>query len=464
MKPIFTPFHLPLDEISVSDLRVLLCTREGWYIEYKEAVPKPPSIAKSVSAFANTYGGFLFYGVRESSREEAVAGQFIGVDAQEISPLLERIRQAIVAHSSPEPHFNVRTLYGPCEEISLESGRAIICIEVPKSLRAPHVHKSGAIYRRVADSSEPTAENDRHALGELFKRSEELLSSYRDWYSNDPDFHIGEESHPYLRILISADPWRERLPWLNASVKEFRKLLNPIDPPAILPFDSIVTTRNGFLARQAKGNTLTALTLSWALRRDLTSEIIVPIPEISIRSASECAYELEGYDNKELFAKALQGQVFEKLRILDLNQLFPIFRGIFESFRRITDFIGWEHGISLDFKVLNASRSCPFLDVSRVLERAELHGVPVVFNFMEPLRHKFHPDKLIRIENTDEGDQIDPHTHAVILLMEICLSMGLPLFEDVEEAEKDGSKIYGEIRDAGQRSLIAQTARSQRRS
>ena len=45
-------------------------------MEYKsEAVPAR-ALAKSLSAFANTYGGWLFVGVREESKDNAVAGSF----------------------------------------------------------------------------------------------------------------------------------------------------------------------------------------------------------------------------------------------------------------------------------------------------------------------------------------------------------------------------------------------------
>ncbi|GAB3380086.1 AlbA family DNA-binding domain-containing protein [Lysobacter fragariae] len=233
MESSYSPFSKQLEDVLVDDLVALRTVHEGWYVEYKEAVPNPPAIAKSVSAFANTYGGFLFYGVKEKSKDNNVADEFLGIASCDVESMRERIRQAICAHSAPEPHFDIKVWSGPSDALELAEGRSIICIRVPRSSRAPHIHKSGVIYRRVADSSEPTPENDRHALGELFKRSDKLLEKYRSWYGADPDFHYeAEKTHPYLRILIAFDPWRERRPWLQLTTPEIRKLFNPDDKPA----------------------------------------------------------------------------------------------------------------------------------------------------------------------------------------------------------------------------------------
>ena len=67
MNPLrYNPFSKHLDDLEPSDLSILRDVAEGWYVEYKIAVPSPNSIAKSISSFANTYGGWLFYGVAES--------------------------------------------------------------------------------------------------------------------------------------------------------------------------------------------------------------------------------------------------------------------------------------------------------------------------------------------------------------------------------------------------------------
>lgn len=92
---------------------------EGWYVEYKQEVPNASSIAKSITALANTYGGWLFYGVAEKSKDDAVAGAFPGVSREDADGVLQRIRQAVANHSQPSPYFRARALFGPAERLGL---------------------------------------------------------------------------------------------------------------------------------------------------------------------------------------------------------------------------------------------------------------------------------------------------------------------------------------------------------
>lgn len=77
--PSYSPFDKSLWELEASDLASLKSATEGWYVEYKREASKADTMAKSVSAFANTHGGWLFYGVTEKSKDEAVAGEFPGI-------------------------------------------------------------------------------------------------------------------------------------------------------------------------------------------------------------------------------------------------------------------------------------------------------------------------------------------------------------------------------------------------
>ncbi|TKA94991.1 ATP-binding protein [Cereibacter changlensis] len=149
-------------EFATSDLVLLKDVHEGWYVEYKRELPNPKSIAKSISAFANTYGGWLFIGVEESSKSNNAAGSCPGIPNAELDVAMQVIRQSVAGHLNPTPHFEAQVLFGPSGQVGLDQGRCVICIQVMQSPLAPHVHSSGIIYRRVSDSSEPKPENDRH--------------------------------------------------------------------------------------------------------------------------------------------------------------------------------------------------------------------------------------------------------------------------------------------------------------
>ena len=460
MSESYTPFEKPLDRITSADLNVLRSVHEGWYVEYKEQVPNASSVAKSVTAFANTYGGFLFYGIKEKAKDENVAGEFIGIDEVILPGELDKIRQAIATYSSPDPHFEVKVLKGPCAEIQLDANKAIICLHIPWSPRAPHVHKTGVIYRRVSDSSEPCPENDRHRLSELFKRSDKIITSLKEWYDDDPPFYDSEKTHPNLRILLTADPWRERSPWLDQNIGSIRECFNPRQEKPTLPFNSIQPSRNGVLARQTQNNGWDNLTLTWALDRDLTSEIIVPIPFLSITTTVGDEGLLDGYIHGAEFLSLFRDQKFENLQVLDLNQLYLIFTGIFETLERISGASNWHLGYWGTFKVLNSQRAAPFIDISTVIKRYKETGIPIVFPLLSALDQAYHPNTFARFDATEDGKQIAPEVNAVVLMIHLARALGLPIWEDPDEDHD----FYQHLAAAGTRSLNAQTLRNKRRS
>ena len=179
--PPYSPFDKPIERLQPPDLAALWDTREGWYVEYKSDPVPARSLAKSLSAFANTYGGWLFLGVKEESKDNAVAGSFPGVAASDLDALLQRLRHSAAEHLNPTPFFNTQVLRGPCEAIGLGEERCVIAVEIPRSITTPHVHKDGRIYRRVADGSEPKPEADRFVLDQLWLRDRGVRRAVRRW-------------------------------------------------------------------------------------------------------------------------------------------------------------------------------------------------------------------------------------------------------------------------------------------
>jgi predicted HTH transcriptional regulator len=75
----YNPFNCDIDELTPDHLAVLRDTSEGWYIEYKREASKTRDIAKSLSAFANHYGGWIFYGIVGSDDGRNTAESFPGM-------------------------------------------------------------------------------------------------------------------------------------------------------------------------------------------------------------------------------------------------------------------------------------------------------------------------------------------------------------------------------------------------
>ena len=75
----YNPFKKEIQDLQATDLAVLLEVAEGWFIEYKQGEVPPANIAKSLSAFANHYGGWVFYGIEEAADGSHQAGAFPGI-------------------------------------------------------------------------------------------------------------------------------------------------------------------------------------------------------------------------------------------------------------------------------------------------------------------------------------------------------------------------------------------------
>lgn len=189
---------------------------EGWYVEYKQEIPKSEAIAKSIAAMANSYGGWVFYGIKEQSKQNSVAGEFLGIDSTLADASLQRIRQAVASAINPACHYEAKALFGPCAEIGLGESKCIICVVVPQSIEAPHVHSKGCIYRRISDGSEPVPETDRYMVEKMFQRSQSLEREFETWINHDPELSNDEAKSPFLRIFIAPNIWK--MPRTNYSL------------------------------------------------------------------------------------------------------------------------------------------------------------------------------------------------------------------------------------------------------
>lgn len=222
----FSPFNTSFDELSVSDLVQLQEVSEGWYIEYKRELVNTRDIAKSISAMANTYGGWVFFGIVEKSKKEPVAGTFPGISVSELEPAKQQIRQSVYAHLNPICHFDVVALTGPSDALGLPKDQAVIVIHIPQSFDTPHIHSSGRIYRRIGDGSEPEVETNRDALRELWLRREVKEKSERSKRIARVLFEELEQAAELLAIDLDVghkQPSIERHEHLIQTVKRVRR-------------------------------------------------------------------------------------------------------------------------------------------------------------------------------------------------------------------------------------------------
>jgi hypothetical protein len=459
MQP-YSPFTVELSSISTADLAALRGVAEGWYIEYKREMPNAANLAKSLSAFANTYGGWLFIGITETSKEHPTAGAFPGVSRENVDAFSQRMRKSAADHLQPSPHFELRVLWGPSGEVGLPEDYAIICVWVPQSNSAPHVHKNGVIYRRVSDASEPRPESDRFVLDQLFRRGDKLRERYREWHDQDPEFNESEKDKPYVRLMLTADLWRQR-DFLIESEDNVRVIMGNNESSVAIPFDNVYPTSYGFIGRQLLGNDLHHLSLTWRLNRNLSSDVYVPLtiyqPEqwVSLQAA------LIGYENVGRFIKVLEPFQPGFTRVIDLNFLFGILLGVAGLQRRLLKSVNWFGPYYFKAKILNAWRTVPFIDSPTFLDQLEKFGPTMCLESTTVIPSGFDPESFAETEATDEskddlGLQIsDGH------LMFSLISMAFGVSHTSTVSNTDNlNKYLSELLEAGRRALDFQTQRN----
>ena len=365
----YSPFQKPIVNLQANDLVSLRHIDESWHVEYKRQLIEAKKLAKAMAAFANTYGGWLFIGVEEPGADEPT--RCPGILAAEVEGALHRLRNTAAANVNPIPFFRSTVLPGPCTEMGLGEGRAVIAIEIPRSITAPHVHRDGRIYVRVDDGSE-VPESDRFVLDQLWRRGEPTRQSVRRWLEQDPAFDDSEAMSPYIRVLLCVDPWGQNGLHLPMTLPELRKTLSK---EAKVTFDVFSPTNDGFLVRQVGTNPPRQHGLMWRIRRDLSADLLVPLPMYQPNSIAQVLQSLDGYRYQNQFTALLEQQRHEDPQIVDLNFLFVILRGIFAHYRRLLASVGADKSFYFKARILNTERLLPFVDVEAVVEQFRQSGV-----------------------------------------------------------------------------------------
>lgn len=447
----FSPFTKNINDLTVDDLTPLRDVSEGWYVEYKRDLPNARSIAKTVSSFANSDGGWIFYGVEELSRAEPTAGQFPGIEMSDRESLVQGVRQAVAAHLSPAPHFDAVVLQGPCEALSLGANRAILVVSVPWSPTAPHIHSGGQVYRRVADGSEPFAENDRFAFDQLFRRSRRQEKALRKWVARDPGLSKGEKKTPFLRVLLSADLWGTKGLRMKKSHAEFRNIMGDAGAAPSIPFDVIQSIETGYLCRQVMGNNPASQGMSMHVSYRLNCDTLLPLPWLDATSIEEAREWLEGYESADEFSKVLREAHFRSVRITDLTMLFGYLQAVTNIYRRILSASGYNGTYQAKVVLLNVWRRVAFVDSSKLLSSFGTRGIPISFRRRKVIPGGSHPDTFFPIESSEGSEPLDASTmnarQALELFEAAGLGFGMSGLYDFEGTVDDRTAFVGDLLD-----------------
>ena len=128
---------------------------ENFFFEFKADQEKNSKLIKEISAFANTYGGYLFLGVND---DKTIGGCLEWTE--------QRIHATIHDSISPTPIFDVKKF-----EID---GKTIYIIKIEEGKNPPYVTNQGGIFERLASGSFPIKESAK--LNLLYQKKADAIS------------------------------------------------------------------------------------------------------------------------------------------------------------------------------------------------------------------------------------------------------------------------------------------------
>ncbi len=331
----YNPFDCELNSLKTSDLQKLKQIAEGWYVEYKRELITTRKIAKSLAAFANHYGGWIFYGVQESDDGNNLADAFPGLDADSISCLIASLKNAAKDIITPAPYYEYLVLDGPCTEIDLPDDRSIVVVVVPSGPDAPYIHSDGRIYRRVADSSDPKPETDRFILDQLWQRRQQAHAKLSSFLEATSILSEGEDNSTLIDLFLLPDPLEASGQRSELTIDEFIGIMSDRTAPGIsLSFDNFFTMAGGIIGRSVNVNDPYNLVLTWRFFSNGFSVISIPMSSATIGSIKVGSW-LNGYEQEQPFVQQIQRDRHSSNFILDVNTLVFLMIGAIAQQRRL---------------------------------------------------------------------------------------------------------------------------------
>lgn len=381
----FNPFTKEIEDLNVDDLNLLVENHvaEGYCIEYKSEFPSGEKIAKSISSFANTLGGWYFIGI-EADKIKNEAKRISGISLIDIPDPIAKLRDFIKSNIDPIPVFLIHL-------IDIGLNRVVLIVNIPSNQNTPFITKSGRIFRRNNDSSDPVFESDRYILDRLIENGKDLDKQFLDFCVDRRKFCKSEENSSWVNIYISPYPPDSTHKLELISAYEIERLLKisheslPINienqeyGSTSLPFTTGQFGIDSIILRQVDPTKLAYNSLQAELYVDGKAKFYIPltyIPVLSNDKESSCHTPQVHKIIKEIY-KNENDLSFLLLRFFDFQQLLQVAISLTCLYQYWRNDLNQDLNIRMIIEFKNIWRAVPFVDNCEWATHIIKYGLPV---------------------------------------------------------------------------------------
>lgn len=178
------------NKLSASDIQSMILDQdfdESFYFELKEDRVSNGKLMEEVSAFANTFGGYIFLGVTDQKQIQG---------CKEWNE--QRIHTTIHDSITPTPSFDVKRF--------TIGSNVLYVIKVDEGSEPPYITSNGKIYERLSSGS--FVIKDSYKLSQIYNKREQLLAKMEKKISISPVCENASNIYGYIDIgfcLVSSD-------------------------------------------------------------------------------------------------------------------------------------------------------------------------------------------------------------------------------------------------------------------
>lgn len=181
---------------------------ESFYFELKDDRVSPKKMMEEVSAFSNTFGGYIFLGISDDKQIEGCT------EWNE-----QRIHTTIHDSMTPTPSFDVKKF--------TFNTNVVYVIRIDEGAEPPYITSTGKIYERLSSGS--FAIKDSSKLSQIYSKREQLLAKMEKKVSIPPVYENSNNIYGYIDIgfsLVASDIQVVFDTFKSANLKEIAEKLS----------------------------------------------------------------------------------------------------------------------------------------------------------------------------------------------------------------------------------------------